>query len=152
MVERYEVCSVDELPPGERKLIEVRDGGTSIGVFNVEGNYYALANVCPHQLAPLCEGQITGQTIADSVGDFKQIREGEIIQCPWHGWKFDITNGKSVFNPHEIRTRTYEAEVETKTESESSSSNACSTTLQGDPPPIDQYEVDIEDEVVVVYA
>ena len=34
-------------------------------------------------------------------------REGEIVRCPWHGWEFDITNGRSVFNPHRLRVRSY---------------------------------------------
>ena len=40
--------------PGERKLVEI--GGRSIGVFNVDGEYYALRNRCPHQGGPLCDG------------------------------------------------------------------------------------------------
>ena len=39
-------------------------------------------------------------------------REGEILRCPWHGWEFDITNGKSIFNPHKYRVKTYEVTVE----------------------------------------
>jgi 3-phenylpropionate/trans-cinnamate dioxygenase ferredoxin subunit len=40
-------------------------------------------------------------------------REGEILRCPWHGWEFDITNGRSIFNPHRLRVRSYDVTIET---------------------------------------
>ncbi len=47
---KYVVASVDEIPPGGRKIVEV--AGRSIGVFNVKGEYFALRNRCPHQGGP----------------------------------------------------------------------------------------------------
>lgn len=106
----HPVCQARELALGQRKIIEV--AGRSIGVFNVHGKYYALKNVCPHQFAPLCEGRITGTTKPGGVGEYHYSREGEIIRCPWHGWEFDITTGRSIFNPHRVRVATYEVTVE----------------------------------------
>lgn len=83
MTERHEVCPVGDLAPGERRLVEI--GGESIGVFNVDGEFYALKNVCPHHLTPLCEGTITGTVRpSGSVGEYDWEREGEVIRCPWH--------------------------------------------------------------------
>ena len=45
-------------------------------------------------------------------GEYAWAREGEILRCPWHGWEFDITTGRSVFNPHKTRVKTYEVTVE----------------------------------------
>jgi nitrite reductase/ring-hydroxylating ferredoxin subunit len=45
-------------------------------------------------------------------GEYAWAREGEILRCPWHGWEFDITTGRSVFNPHTTRVRSYEVTVE----------------------------------------
>ncbi len=59
MNKRFEICPVNELSSGERIIVELN--GHSIGVFNVNGEYYALKNDCPHQRAPLCEGKITGR-------------------------------------------------------------------------------------------
>ena len=53
---RHVVARVDEIPPGERKIVEV--AGRSIGVFNVGGEFFALRNRCPHQGGPLCEGRL----------------------------------------------------------------------------------------------
>ncbi len=110
-MKKFVVCSVSELPPGEKKIVEVE--GKSIGVFNVHGEFYALRNICPHQFAPLCLGKITGYNAPSAVGEFNWCKEGEIIRCPWHAWEFDIKTGRSVFNPHKVRTATYRVTQET---------------------------------------
>src|SRR5438034_6562404 len=107
---RYVVCRVDELRPGQRKIVEF--DGLSIGVFNVKGGYYALYNRCPHKAAPLCLGLVTDGVNGPSRGEYEIVREGEIVRCPWHGWEFDILTGRSWFNPHKLRVRTYDVTVE----------------------------------------
>ncbi|MDN5861703.1 MAG: Rieske (2Fe-2S) protein [Pseudonocardia sp.] len=122
---------MSELPPGSRKIVEI--DGRSIGVFNVGGRFYALRNTCPHQGAPLCLGTIGG-TMADSPpGEYLPTREGEILACPWHGWEFDITTGRSIFNPHRTRVRAYEVTVE-------------------EDPAVPAYEVTVADGTVVLHT
>lgn len=104
------ICPTSELRPGERKIVEIE--GKSIGIFNLGGEYYALRNLCPHQFAPLCLGKVTGYCEPSPVGEFHWVREGEIIRCPWHAWEFDIKTGRSIFNPHKVRTKSYEVTVE----------------------------------------
>ena len=104
------VCAANELPPGTRRIVSV--GSRSIGVFNVGGRYHALRNVCPHQGAPLCEGPLTGTALPGPPGTFRYGQEGEILRCPWHGWEFDVTSGRSIFNPHAVRVRSYRVAVE----------------------------------------
>ena len=55
---RYIVAAVEEIPPGERKIVEL--AGRSIGVFNLGGEFFALRNRCPHQGGPLCAGSLGG--------------------------------------------------------------------------------------------
>ncbi|MCW1914494.1 Rieske (2Fe-2S) protein [Luteolibacter sp. GHJ8] len=105
------ICPAAEFPPGERRIIETEDG-RSIGVFNVHGKYYALRNYCPHAGAELCRGVVTGMNEPSGVGEFRWVREGEILRCPWHGWEFDILTGRSVFSPNQVRVATYETAVE----------------------------------------
>lgn len=151
MTQRYEICPVRELQPGEREIVEV--GELSIGVFNVDGKFHAIANTCPHQLAPLCEGALTGEMTAENVGDFELTRDGEVIQCPWHGWKFNIEDGTSVFNPHKLKTRTFDVDVEKGSASQCDSQSAnYGTSLRGEEPPIDTYSVEVEEEIVVLYV
>lgn len=108
--DRYVVCTVDELPPGERKIVEI--GRKSIGVFNINGTFYALSNRCPHRGAPLCLGKVTDGVVGSERGDYNLVREGEILRCPWHAWEFDIVTGRSWFNPHKVRARDYKVTVE----------------------------------------
>ena len=130
--ERVVVCAAEELPPGTRRIVKV--GARSIGVFNVGGRYYALRNVCPHQGAPLCRGPLTGTTLPGPPGSYRYAREGEILRCPWHGWEFDVTNGRSIFNPHAVRVRRYPVAVEA----------ADRPPLDAECPPADAAEVQVE--------
>jgi nitrite reductase/ring-hydroxylating ferredoxin subunit len=107
---KHVVASVEELPPGARKIVEV--AGRSIGVFNVGGELFALRNRCPHQGGPLCEGKQWGQLTARVPGEFEYGREGEIIGCGWHGWEFDIRTGQSWCEPERLRVRAYQVSVE----------------------------------------
>lgn len=82
---------------GEESRIITEVDGEEIAVFRHEGEYYALANYCIHQAGPLCEGGLTGQTGTDDDNwDWTYDDEQKCIMCPWHGWTFDITDGKSV--------------------------------------------------------
>ncbi len=106
---RYVVGTVDEITPGERKIIEV--DGRSIGVFNVGGEFFALLNRCPHQAGPLCTGRLSGFLRSSEPGQYIYSRPGEILRCPWHGWEFDIRTGQSWFDPAQVRVRSYDVAV-----------------------------------------
>jgi nitrite reductase/ring-hydroxylating ferredoxin subunit len=106
---KYVVASVDEIPPGERKIVDV--DGRSIGVFNVGGEYFALLNRCPHQGGPLCRGNTHGFLRSAGVGEFHYTRAGEIVRCPWHGWEYDLRTGQSWFDPGKVIVRRYEVSV-----------------------------------------
>ena len=49
------MCPVDELPPGEMKIVTA--GLVSVGVYNLDGTYYAIEDRCSHDDGPLCEGE-----------------------------------------------------------------------------------------------
>lgn len=108
--ERFVVCRVDALPPGSRKIITIN--GREIGVFNIQGSYYALRNTCPHQGGPICQGELGSLPVADIPYEVSITREGEILRCPWHRWEVDITTGKVLVHPS-FRIKSYPVEVET---------------------------------------
>src|SRR5690606_21954687 len=85
---KYVICPAAEVPPNQRKIVEV--AGRSIGIFNINGEYYALRNSCPHQGGPLCTGRVSGFLFSHVPGEYTYTRRGEILRCPWHGWEFDI--------------------------------------------------------------
>jgi len=135
MAAAHPVAHVSELPPGERKIVTV--GGRSIGVFNVGGAFYALRNACPHQGAPLCKGSIHGTASETRPGEYAWGREGEILRCPWHGWEFDLTTGRSLFNPHKVRVRSYDVTV---------------ATVGEEDPSVETFPVSVEDGTVLVHV
>lgn len=70
------VAEVAACPSGQG--IEVAVGGRVIALFNVDGEFFALDGVCPHQGGPLGNGVLNGM----------------IVTCPWHGWQFDVRTGQ----------------------------------------------------------
>jgi len=131
---RYVVGPASELPPSSRRIVNV--DGRAVGVFNVNGLYYALRNLCPHQSAPLCLGEVTGLAVSDEPGEIQWTREGEILRCPWHGWEFDILSGRTVFKSR-ARVKTYDVRVEKE---------ALERLIEG----VETYPVTVEDEVVIL--
>jgi nitrite reductase/ring-hydroxylating ferredoxin subunit len=104
------VCSLDELPPGGMKLVDV--GKFGVGVYNVRGELYAIINYCAHEGAPLCLGLIggTNESAPESLDGIRRVRDGQIVRCPWHNWEFDVTTGRNVADPRR-RVRTYRVDV-----------------------------------------
>jgi 3-phenylpropionate/trans-cinnamate dioxygenase ferredoxin component len=81
MSKTVKVAQISELSPGERKIVEV--DGTWIAVFNVGGKYHAIEDVCTHDDGPVAEGELDGYE----------------IECPRHGARFDIRDGKVLSFP-----------------------------------------------------
>jgi nitrite reductase/ring-hydroxylating ferredoxin subunit len=92
---------VDEIPAGGRKILDV--AGYSIGVFNVNGAFVAVLNVCPHEAGPVCLGRVDGTTLPSAPGEYQWGREGEILACPWHGWEFDLRTGQALTDRRRLR-------------------------------------------------
>lgn len=107
---RHVVATVGEIAPGERKIVTVR--GREIGVFNLDGEYFALLNRCPHQGGELCRGTLIGLVTSSEPGQFDYSRQGEMLKCPWHGWEYDIRTGQSWCDPNDTKVKAYEVTVE----------------------------------------
>jgi len=90
------VCPVEELPPGEVKI--VHDGTLAIGVFNVDGEYYAIEDRCSHDDGPLAEGDFEPDEL--------------VVICPRHGSRFDLRTGRPLSLPAYIPVDTFEVKVE----------------------------------------
>ena len=105
------VARVEEFGEGDRRIVRV--GRLEVGVFNVEGAYYALPNVCAHQFGPLCEGRITGTLTASRETDWRPawVQEGAILVCPWHALEYEITTGRCLAYP-KVKLRQFPVRVE----------------------------------------
>jgi 3-phenylpropionate/trans-cinnamate dioxygenase ferredoxin component len=78
-----EVCPLEELPPGEMKLVRV--GLLTVGVYNCAGELYAIEDRCSHDDGPLCEGDWDVESC--------------VVVCPRHGANFDIKTGRALTLP-----------------------------------------------------
>lgn len=93
MSEFTTVAKVGEIPEGRGLSCVV--GERLVGVFCVAGKYYAINDLCPHMGASLAEGQL----------------EGDVVACPWHAWRFRVTDGSWCDNPR-IKIESYEVRIE----------------------------------------
>src|SRR6266542_3173777 len=75
------VANVSDIPPGTAKVVDVQNVG--VALFNLDGTIYAIDNMCQHAGGPLGEGTI----------------KGDIVVCPWHGYRYHIKTGKYLKNP-----------------------------------------------------
>ena len=93
MPEYIKVAGRAELPPGGKKLVDL--DGRAIAIFNVDGAYFAIDDVCTHDGGPLAEGTL----------------EGAAIRCPRHGARFDVRTGKALGFPAFEAVDTHTVEV-----------------------------------------
>jgi|GEM_PF-224996 len=141
----HRVFRASEVPLGSSRIVDI--DGRSIGVFHLPTGFYALLNRCPHRGAPLCLGDVTGLVTAERPQEFGLERKGEIVRCPWHGWEFDITTGRSVFNPHKVRTRTYPVTTEPASAEVPENAGATGINAEG----VESFPTTVEDDWVVVH-
>jgi 3-phenylpropionate/trans-cinnamate dioxygenase ferredoxin subunit len=94
VTEWIRVCATSELLPGEYKV--VYDGDVPIAVFNVDGELYAIEDVCTHDGGELTGGELRGHE----------------IECPRHGAKFDVRTGAVLCPPANEPTAKFPVKVE----------------------------------------
>ena len=87
------VAKVGEIPEGKGGTFVV--GDRMVAVFNVQGRYFAIDDLCPHMGASLGAGELTDDT----------------VMCPWHAWRFRVTDGTWCDNP-KVATKVFDVRVE----------------------------------------
>ena len=93
MPEFEKIGKVSDIGPGEGQSYTI--GEKIIGVFNVDGEFFAINDLCPHAGASLSAGHLDGCTVA----------------CPWHAWRFDVVDGTWVDNPR-LKVETFDVKIE----------------------------------------
>ena len=81
------VGRVENIPSGRCATVDLADGN-ELALYNVDGEFYATENSCPHRGAPLAQGLLCGH----------------LIECDWHGWQFDVRNGRCLTVSESVRT------------------------------------------------
>jgi len=100
MSDWVDVAGIDELPPGQGKLVEADD--VAIAVFNIDGEYYAIEDTCSHEEASMlgcCES-------AD------EILDGDQIVCLLHGARFCVKTGEALTPPAYEPVATFPVRIE----------------------------------------
>ncbi|WP_240511958.1 Rieske (2Fe-2S) protein [Paludifilum halophilum] len=95
------VCKKNDLRPGG--MMKATLGRMPIVVCRtLDGGFYAFSNQCIHQGAPMSEGVVCGASApTDQPGEYRYVKEGEILRCPWHGREYDIKNeGRMLSDPN----------------------------------------------------
>ena len=96
MADFEKVLKVGDLKPGEMVQVEVALNPVLLG--NVNGDYFAVGNTCPHAEFPILEGQGT--------------LDGNEPECPYHGSIFDVTSGEVVQGTAAFALQRYAVRVE----------------------------------------
>ena len=87
-------CRVGDLPAGRVMLIT--DGDVRIALCNVDGDYFAIEDVCTHDGGPLDQGEL----------------EGDEIECPRHGARFNVRTGEATLMPAVMPVLTFPVRIE----------------------------------------
>ena len=88
------LANIDDIPEGEGR--EYRVGNHYVAVFQYEGRFYALEDICPHAGAPLYSGD---------------LRDGTVM-CMWHGWRFNLHDGICINHPRACDVTTFPVRVQ----------------------------------------
>ncbi len=92
----YDVCPLDELPPGSMKLVPA--GSITVGVYNCAGSLYAIEDRCSHDDGPLAEGDWDADACT--------------VICPRHGSQFDLATGRPLSLPAYVPVEVFRVWVE----------------------------------------
>jgi 3-phenylpropionate/trans-cinnamate dioxygenase ferredoxin subunit len=76
----HRICPAGGIEPGGALRVDL---GPGIAVFNVEGTFYAVSDMCSHSEASMADGYL----------------EGEEIECPLHGARFCLKTGEALCQP-----------------------------------------------------
>ncbi len=102
-----------EFEDRDRKIIA--QGDLEIGIFRVNGDFYAYENNCAHQGGPVCQGKILNK-VEEVLADDKtskglKFSETEVhIVCPWHGYEYNLKTGRHPGDKN-VRLKPYEVKV-----------------------------------------
>ena len=88
------VTQVENIPLREGRSVTI--GGEEIAIFNLGDRFVAVDNACPHRGGPLCDGIVSGTTVA----------------CPLHGYKVCLETGKMLKPDLGVRVDKYPVRVE----------------------------------------
>lgn len=88
------VASSSDIPSDKMKVVQYK--GQAVCIANAMGSYYAIRNTCTHMGGPLAQGKL----------------EGHVVECPWHGSRFDLATGEVKRGPAQTPEPVFEVKIE----------------------------------------
>jgi nitrite reductase (NADH) small subunit len=95
-VAEYSAGKVTDYTDGDRKVIDCAE--SEVGVFKIDGDFFAWHNRCAHRAGPICQGRVM-KRVVEPVADDRTVRSQAYdysetnIVCPWHGYEYNIKTG-----------------------------------------------------------
>ena len=93
---KIELCSTSDVAVGTALKVELEKEGLTLAVFNVDGEFYVLDDMCTHGPGSLSEGYI----------------DGDVVECNFHNGQFNIRTGEVVLPPCMVPMKTYPVTIE----------------------------------------
>ena len=93
MSQFVKAAETTDVQPGD--CLGVKVEGVFIGIYNIDGNYFAMNNICPHLGGVLTYG----------------FFDDNVVTCPLHMWEFDVKTGKCLW-PEQEKLPTYPVKIE----------------------------------------
>jgi 3-phenylpropionate/trans-cinnamate dioxygenase ferredoxin component len=94
MTKFVKVACVADIPPGERLLVDFEE--ETLAIFNIDGDFYCIADVCTHDGGPLGDAPL----------------DGFAVECPRHGARFDVRSGAVLSMPAVVPVPAFEVKIE----------------------------------------
>ncbi len=110
---RHALFPLAELEPGQMRGASV-DGLDVVVVRALDGSVHALRDRCAHSGARLSKGRLVKKVVGDDVDQYRMLDE-LLLRCPWHGYEYDVTNGRCLADPKHVRARRYRVTVDQET-------------------------------------
>ena len=100
-----------ELQPGEIRAVDV-DGVAIVVARTPDGAYRAIRDVCPHYGTRLSTGAMVPLWDGEEPGEYHHNSGRYALRCPWHGYEYDLSDGRCPADPKKYRVRAYDVTIE----------------------------------------
>lgn len=93
MTNFFKALKITDLPKNSVKQVELN--GILLAIYNIDGKIFATSDICTHEECNLSDGFLNGN----------------VVECPCHGGRFDVETGEVKALPPTIPLKTYRARV-----------------------------------------
>lgn len=111
---KHPLFGEDELAPGDIRGVDI-EGLAIVVARTPDGDYRAIRDICPHFGTRLSRGVMVPLWDGDGPGEYHHDSGRYALRCPWHGYEYDLSDGRCPADPKRYRVRAYEVTIEAGT-------------------------------------